>query len=281
MTRDRATRRPWMLEAIMLLAGLLFGFGGTNLLPPHVPHIPWSAPWDRLQALLWMVQPYLGQAELPSLTLTDFWINRLVVAGLGLGALAVAYLGQNLVSFGVAAISVPFWMGLALLFSLEEAPTVELRGMPSAGTGAALGLGAALALGGIALDARTLRADLGFAFASQAQAQVGGLDRSGIDECRGIAGYAYQRLAAWPGGLPPARGAGRRGERDRPTGRDRVRSDGDPDLPSRCGAGADGCQERRAQRAAEDEAEGQEGDLGGAHGTPMRARSWTNAWAAA
>jgi len=79
------TRRPTFGVLITLLVGLVFGFGGAHLLPPHVPNIAWDAPFDRVQALLWMVQPFMGQAELPFLTLTDFWINRLVVAGLGLG----------------------------------------------------------------------------------------------------------------------------------------------------------------------------------------------------
>ena len=122
---------------------------------------------------------------------------------LGLGALAAAYLGQNLVSFGVAGISAPFWVCLGLLFCTEAGETLNLK-LPKLGLSAALTAGLALAAWGLWMDKRTLDADLDYAFASQAQAQMGSLDRASFDEIRNAAGWAYQKLSTFPRPLPLA-----------------------------------------------------------------------------
>ena len=80
-------RNPAFGVLLLLLVSLAFGFGGQYLLPPHIPQTPWPEPFDRFQSLLWMLQPYMGQNDLPYLSLTDFWINRLVVGGVGFALL--------------------------------------------------------------------------------------------------------------------------------------------------------------------------------------------------
>ena len=68
---------------------------------------------------------------------------------------------------------------------------------------------------------------------------------------------------------PRVRGVVRDGERVRATGGDRVRRDREAHLAPRGEAGAGGLHERRADGGAEHQAERQERDLGGAHGSPV------------
>jgi tetratricopeptide (TPR) repeat protein len=115
---------------------------------------------------------------------------------LGLGALAAAYLAQNLVSFGVAGISVPFWAALGMLFCTD---TVQEWGpFPwrlNAGTAALLGAG--LAVGGVWLDAQTLRADLDYAFANEIQSELPSLDKGSVEELRSGISFALNGLGSW------------------------------------------------------------------------------------
>ncbi len=120
---------------------------------------------------------------------------------LGLGGLLAAYLAQNLVSFGVAGISAPFWTCLGLLFSGRDLPRAGLR-IPSPGKAWSLALGASLALAGLSLDSRTLRADIDFAFASEAQAELPALEGMDAAGAADTAAYALQGLGSLS---PPAR----------------------------------------------------------------------------
>lgn len=132
---------------------------------------------------------------------------------LGLGAFATAYLAQNLVSFGVAAISVPFWVAAGLL-AAANAPQPETLGQrPSVATpsphgkaasptpsqgrlglAGALLAGALLAGGGLGLDGQTLRADLDFAFANQAVQSLSFIENDDLDTCRSAANWALNEL---------------------------------------------------------------------------------------
>jgi O-antigen ligase len=107
---------------------------------------------------------------------------------LGLAALAAAYLAQNLVSFGVAAISLPFWLTAGLLaLAASQPPAAPAQGAPRP----LLGLVPALLVGGLVvgaglwLDGQTLQADLDFAFANQAVQSLPTLEHEDLDSCRG------------------------------------------------------------------------------------------------
>lgn len=118
---------------------------------------------------------------------------------LGLGALMAAYLGQNLVSFGVAGISTAFWAFLALP-ALGEERSLTLPWRRWSHT-TALAAGAALLVVCLGAVSRTTRADLAYSYASQAQDQLPALEKAGIEDLRGVAAYGYQELAADPGSL--------------------------------------------------------------------------------
>jgi hypothetical protein len=139
-------------------------------------------------------------------TLAMAWWRRLAAAQegqallVGLGALGAAYLAQNLVSFGVSAISVPFFMAMALLF-FGPAPELELK-PARLGTGWALAAGLAVALGGLWLAGRTFTADRHYAFGSQIHSQLQASPQMALDDARGMAAYAVQGLQSWPGPLP-------------------------------------------------------------------------------
>jgi O-antigen ligase len=126
------------------------------------------------------------------------WWSRVRAAGsdeawwLGVGALVAAYLGQNLVSFGVAGISAAFWACLALP-GLGDAKTLALPGRAWPPLRAALAGALALGLGLWAVS-WTLRADLRYSYSTQAQEQLPLLERSSPDELRAVITYAYQRL---------------------------------------------------------------------------------------
>lgn len=115
---------------------------------------------------------------------------------LGTGALAAAYLGQNLVSFGVAGISAPFWSLLALS-ALGPGAAGAPRALPWRPweRGPALAAGLALSLAGIWAAGWTLRADLRYSRASALQDQLPLLEHAGLDELRGLAGYSLNELA--------------------------------------------------------------------------------------
>lgn len=118
---------------------------------------------------------------------------------LGLAALGAAYLGQNLVSFGVAAISLPFWAAAGLLSAaatpVGDGPATagDVRG-PRLDFRAALAAGAVLALLGLWLDGQTLRADMDYAFANQAQGGLSMLDQASLEECHSAAGWTLDAL---------------------------------------------------------------------------------------
>ncbi|HTB22911.1 MAG TPA: tetratricopeptide repeat protein [bacterium] len=120
---------------------------------------------------------------------------------LGLGSLAAAYLAQNLVSFGMSAISAPFWICLGLLFFASPLPEPRIRG-PKLGWGTALALGALLAAGGIWLDSRTLQADMDYAFGNELQEGLPTLDSAPLDELRGTVSLTLNGLDSW-GPLSP------------------------------------------------------------------------------
>lgn len=111
---------------------------------------------------------------------------------LGLGALAAAYLGQNLVSFGVAGISAPFWALLALP-GLGQDRRLALPWRPWPKTSAWL-VGALLFAAGLWAVSLTVRADLRYAFSSQAQDQLAALERAPHEELVGVAGWAFHEL---------------------------------------------------------------------------------------
>ena len=129
---------------------------------------------------------------------------------LGLGPLAAAYLAQNLVSFGVAGISVPFWICLGLLFC-TEGPAIRIEGapkpsrfkLPALGPGPALALGGFLAIGGLWLDGTTLRADLDYAFANELQNELPSLDNASIGDLRGAVGFALNDIETLKSPLAP------------------------------------------------------------------------------
>jgi hypothetical protein len=66
---------------IVVLAGLVAGVAQNALLPNHAPDLPWAAPLDLIQPLLWMVHPFLKP---DSLSLNDYITNRVIVSGFGL-----------------------------------------------------------------------------------------------------------------------------------------------------------------------------------------------------
>jgi len=120
---------------------------------------------------------------------------------LGLGSLLAAYLAQNLVSFGVVGISVPFWVCLGLLFCAEQAPLSKLS-VPVLGWAKAVALGALLAAGGLWLDSRTLSADVDYAFGNELQNELPSLENASLDDSRGAIGFALNGLQTW-GPLSP------------------------------------------------------------------------------
>jgi O-antigen ligase len=119
---------------------------------------------------------------------------------LGLGALTVAYLAQNLVSFGVAAISVPFWVVMGILAAAAPGSTQSTWKLPRLALAPALALAAILAIGGIWLDGQTLQADLGYAFANEAQSMLASLDQASFADARGAVAWAYATLDEQPVG---------------------------------------------------------------------------------
>jgi hypothetical protein len=123
------------------------------------------------------------------------WWRRVGEEGawwLGLGAWTAAYLGQNLVSFGVAGISTGFWLGLGMTaLSTEARWSLPWKPQPRA---LALSAGLAVALAGLWAMSQTLRADLDYGYASQAQDQLAATENAGLQDLRGVAGYCLQEL---------------------------------------------------------------------------------------
>ena len=112
----------------------------------------------------------------------------------GLGALSLAYLSQNLVSFGVAAITVPFWAAAGLLAAASPASRETTLPGPSLRPSVAMGLAAMLAVVCLGLDNQTLQADMGYAFGNQAQAALPTLDQAGFADAQGAAYWALNDL---------------------------------------------------------------------------------------
>jgi tetratricopeptide (TPR) repeat protein len=113
---------------------------------------------------------------------------------LGLSALAAAYLAQNLVSFGVAAISQPFWMAAALLgLAAATAPPLPVTRRPW-GLASALLAGGIVAAAGLWAVEQTRRADLDYAFATQAVSSLPLLEKDELDSCRNAAAWAVGQV---------------------------------------------------------------------------------------
>jgi hypothetical protein len=125
---------------------------------------------------------------------------------IGLGALAAAYLAQNLVSFGVSSISAPFFIAAALIFSGDpvQAERENLRTPWSPGL--SLGLGLLIAGVGAWEASRTFVADLDYASGFQIHQQLQSADHIGFDDAQGMASYAIQQLQPqlMPGQAAPA-----------------------------------------------------------------------------
>jgi pimeloyl-ACP methyl ester carboxylesterase len=87
------SRKATMGVLIALLAWLVFGVVSSNVGDVLIPAIPfgfpwpWPRPWALIQPLIWMAHPFLRP---DSLTLTDFWLNRVIVGALGLGLMGLA-----------------------------------------------------------------------------------------------------------------------------------------------------------------------------------------------
>ncbi len=114
---------------------------------------------------------------------------------LAAGAAGAAYLGQNLVSFGVAAISAPFFVWLA--FPALNAPSnvnVPARTWPAWVRTSVLSL-AVLVLGlGFYSSRQTLRADILFQKSSAAQQQALAMEKVDLPTSRALAAYALQGI---------------------------------------------------------------------------------------
>ena len=113
---------------------------------------------------------------------------------LGIGSLLAAYLAQNLVSFGVSAITVPFFIAASLLFAGDPEPSARPREAWSPSL--ALGLGLAAAAAGAWQASRTWVADKDYALAFQIHRQMQSLSQSSTEEALGMAGYGVQQLQA-------------------------------------------------------------------------------------
>jgi O-antigen ligase len=134
------------------------------------------------------------------------WWKRLPAAGeagyllMGLGAFLAAYLAQNLVSFGVSGISVPFFVAAALLFAGDP--------RQSEGSGQAWARGPALALGlGVAalgtwLATRVVVADRDYALCFQVHRQMQSAESLSAEDAIGMARYALQALQGQGADLP-------------------------------------------------------------------------------
>ena len=111
----------------------------------------------------------------------------------GLAGLAVGYLVQNLVSFGVLAISAPFFIALGLLWSGSDLKKWS-RPAPAGGKALLLLLlGPWLAWGGWAATV-TFRADTLFKSGHMVFAQLAPLKKSPLGEARSAAAYAVAQL---------------------------------------------------------------------------------------
>jgi pimeloyl-ACP methyl ester carboxylesterase len=87
------TQRAMPGVLIGLLAWFVLGAAGSDrfeVLLPAVPlgfPPPWPRPLGLIQPLLWTMHPFLSPG---SLTRADFFLNRVIVSGLGLGLMALA-----------------------------------------------------------------------------------------------------------------------------------------------------------------------------------------------
>jgi O-antigen ligase len=129
----------------------------------------------------------------------DADIEKMAVLA-GLGGLTVAYLVQNLVSFGVSAISAPFFICLGLL---GAAGTAWERGRwrPRFAQACLLGLLLPGAAWGCWAAAATFRADLLYNFGHLVASQLPALASAQAREARNAAAYAIQELKQESAGL--------------------------------------------------------------------------------
>jgi hypothetical protein len=134
------------------------------------------------------------------------WWKRLATAGeagyllMGFGALLAAYLGQNLVSFGVSGISVPFFLTAALVFA-GDAPATPRSRRPW-NLAPALLLGLLVAAVGTWLATRVVIADEDYALSFQISRQMQSAENLSAQDAAGLAAYSVQELQRQGPGLP-------------------------------------------------------------------------------
>ncbi len=122
----------------------------------------------------------------------DFEVKLLLSA---MATTWLAYLVQNLVSFGVVAISTPFWVLFALLWAEGAGPACRVaRARPPLALRWVLGLACLGALPGLWLATSTFRADEGYDMGHLIGSQVQDLSGQGLQAARSYAGYAFEQL---------------------------------------------------------------------------------------
>jgi|GEM_PF-1204412 hypothetical protein len=132
---------------------------------------------------------------------------RLLMAGLLL--IWVAYLTQNLVSFGVTALCAPYWLFMAAL-AVPSAEPKRLPGMTAPlltlrWTAASCALGCLLIL--LPLSFGSFRADLDYNLGSQLTTESAELKGAGLETCRGTAQLCLESLRLLAPGMDPGLGA--------------------------------------------------------------------------
>jgi len=127
---------------------------------------------------------------------------RLLLAGLLL--IWVAYLVQNLVSFGVTAICAPYWVFMAAL-ALPSAEPPRLPSLAAPKPLRWLALAGALACLAILLPLSfsSFRADLDYNLGSQLTTESAELKGSGLEVCRGTAQLCLDSLRLMAPGMDP------------------------------------------------------------------------------
>ena len=120
---------------------------------------------------------------------------------LGLGGFFTGYLVQNLVSFGVSAISAPFFLCMGLLWSGTELPEWR-KALPSLKAPLLLACLAWLPAGAW-LATTSFRADHLYNFGYLVSAQNQLLDRSNVTDCRNAAQYGLSELEHFKAAMGP------------------------------------------------------------------------------
>jgi O-antigen ligase len=113
-----------------------------------------------------------------------------------LGTAWLAYLVQNLVSFGVVSISLPFWLMMAMLWGMGSVAPRPTASCPQALRIAVGILGLGILVLGLPAAAAVFRADQDFNQGHLVSSQAANLEAASLDEARNFAGYALQELDA-------------------------------------------------------------------------------------